>query len=460
MILPPLYGFVATKYNERDIYQAIVDYLTSDAMTYVVPTADARITYISVDTLTYIRSRAIAANVTYLTSDVLTYDTQQSNACNLSYMTCDVLCYEFPPTVPSAIALINVREKDSLGIFSWDPPEDGKSSIQDYIVEYQQQGDSSWTSYNDGVNTNTGLSIPFTNGNTYRIQIAAVNARGTGPFAQSDYITPSGGIDVDCDMVAYVNLNQADRNNMNVYGCRPGELFITNDMTFGTTSAGVFGTNYWDFPGTQVSITDSNSPNYGQSTYPHIHISGLCEHDWSLVGDFTVSLWFKPDSASATQECLIGASSESDNTTSWDITHDNDDIVFNISGITIVQATGLNISTSNFTHVVVCRSQDYISLYIDGVEKDEQYYCQNTYIYSDFLILGAKPYTDQYNFSNYDGWGIVVNPFAGALDEIIISRSAFYRGDFTSPSSEHSESFTCTSCTTCPTISLTDCENQ
>jgi len=74
--------------------------------------------------------------------------------------------------------------------------------------------------------------------------------------------------------------------------------------------------------------------------------------------------------------------------------------------------------------------------------------------------LGGKPYIDEYNFSNYDGWGIVTNPFAGAIDEIIISRSAFYRGNFTPPSSEHSESFTCTSCTTCPTISLTDCQNE
>lgn len=451
MILPPFYGFIATKYNERDVYQAMIDYITSDVVTYTIPTYEAYVTYISADTLTYVLNRSVSASVTYLTTDVLTYDTYQSVACNLSYLTCDVLCYELAATVPSAIAFINSREKDSLGIFSWHPPYNGKSSITDYVIQYQQEGDISWLTYNDGVSANTGLNISLTNGNTYRIQIAAVNNVGTGSFTQSNYITPSGGIDNDCDMVSYVNLNQADRNNMNVYGCRSGALFVTNDMTFGTTSAGVFGTNYWDFPATQVNITDSNSPNYGQSTYPHIHISGLCEHDWSLIDNFTISFWFKPDDASALQ-CLIGASSESGNNTSWTIVHNNTSLYFSISGMIIAQATGLNISTSDFTHVAVCRSNNYISLFINGIEKDEQYYYQNTYIYSNFLILGAQPYLDQYNFSTYDGWGIVVNPFAGALDEIIISRSAFYRGNFTSPSSEHSESFTCTDCTDCPAL--------
>lgn len=444
MILPPFFGFLS-KYSEQDINRALVEYLTLDVSTYIIPTHRLNITYVTSDLLTYNANVVSNILLSYSTVDGLFYNRDVSKAVLISYITTDILCYELPPTIPGAINSISTREKDSVGIFNWIPPYNGKSTITDYTIEYQQSGTSSWTYYNDGLNTNTGIIIPFTNNNTYKIRIAAINSVGSGSFTESPYFTPSGGIDLPCDILAYLNLDQSDRNQIATYSCYILDTFVTDNVTFGTPNSGLFGSNYWNFPGTIFTITDSLSPNYNKSTYPHMHVSGAIDYvnPWSLSGNFTISFYMRPQSIEGGPHSLLGASSEMDNTNNWCVTRQDDRLAFKINNATIVEASGIVFSTTGFTHIAITRSNYWVSLFVDGVEKQENYYDNNIIIKSPFLILGAKPYSDEYNFSNYDGWGITTEGFAGDLDEILISESCLYRGSFPPLSTTRSSSIDC-----------------
>jgi hypothetical protein len=444
MILPPFFGFLS-KYSEQDINRAIVEYLTLDVATYIIPTNRLNLTYITSDLLTYNTNVVSNVLLSYITVDSLFYNRNLSKAAAISYVTSDILCYELPPTIPNGIENINVREKDSLGIFNWIPPYNGKSSIIDYTIEYEQSGTNNWIYYNDGLSTNTGITIPFTNDITYRIRICAINSVGSGNFKESSYFTPSGGIDLPCDILAYLNLDQSDRNQINTYSCYIFDTFVTDNVIFGTPNSGIFNTNYWYFPGSIFTITDNLSPNYGESTYPHMHISGAVDYKnpWSLSGNFTISFFMRPKVAESGSYTLLGTSSQIINNNNWSISRQDDILSFKINDNTVVQGSGIVFSTTGFTHVAITRSNYWVSLFVNGLEKEENYNTTNINIESPFLILGAKPSNNGYNFSNYDGWGITTDGFSGDLDEILVSRSCLYRGNFSTPTSPRSSIIDC-----------------
>jgi hypothetical protein len=146
----------------------------------------------------------------------------------------------------------------------------------------------------------------------------------------------------------------------------------------------------------------------------------------------------KPDNATPTSgQTLLACSSESGNNHSWKIYHINNTIAFatgnkdNLQDIIV--ATGLNISTSSFSNIAISRSNNYISLFVTGVEKAEIYSNINLSINSQYLVIGGYPHTGGYSFSTLDGWGLTTEGFVGGIDEITISRSAFYRGNFSPP---------------------------
>lgn len=458
MILPPFFGF-ATKYDEKFIHHAVHDYLSADIVTYTQPTTKTLVTYLSTDVLCYNSIVPIASKVSYVNTDILSYTIPSvRQPANVSYLGCDVLCYELPPTRPSAVLSISVRDKDSLGVVAWQEPYNGKDAIIDYIIQYKSTGDINWTTYNEGISVDTYDTIPLSNNIAYHFRIAAVNSVGTGDFGISDPITPSGGIDLDCDMIMYSNLDSSDRNFIEVTGCyTPGQIYVTDYVTTGVPDEGAFG-SYWYFPGTLINLTAF--PHNGDTSYPHMSVTKRCANDWSLINNFTLSLWFKPSTSSInTKQTLLSASSESGsilgNYSSWQIYIDNAKIAFaigntNVGLADIVSVDDAVFDNSSFTHLAVCRSNNYITLYINGVEKDENYFDNNIYINSQYLILGAYPYIDQYNFSSLDGWGITTQGFTGGLDEVIVSRSCFYRGNFTPPTLAHSTVFDCVNCTGCP----------
>ena len=75
---------------------------------------------------------------------------------------------------------------------SWSAPaSNGGAAITDYIVHYSSNGGASWITFNDGTSATTSATVTgLTNGTTYLFQVAAVNAAGSGAFAQSAAFTP------------------------------------------------------------------------------------------------------------------------------------------------------------------------------------------------------------------------------------------------------------------------------
>lgn len=448
MILPPFYGF-STKYEEKHIYNVIHDYLSADVLTYNDPTFKILVTYLNIDVLSYNSILSKSIHHSYLVNDILCYNLTTNSSILLSYLTCDVLCYELPASFPKSIDVILARDKDSLGLLSWTEPDNSKSAIIDYIVQYKQTGDTSWITYNDGISAQTSVNIPLINNNTYHFQIAAVNSIGTGLFTTSNFITPSGGFDNDCDLVMYTNLDNTDRNFLTVTGCYGIEdIYVTDYVSTGIANSGAF-SNYWQFPGTLTTLT--NNPHIGLTSFPHMHIKQKESCSWCLEDTFTLSLWFKPNSGSPLSiQTLLSCSSDSTNNHSWKIYHHENKIAFATGTkdnlLDIVAATGLTVSISSFTHIAISKSNNYISLFVNGIEQDEKYDIGTTSIYTDYLIIGAYPYTGGYDYSTSDGWGLTTEGYSGGLDEIIVSRSPFYRGNFTPPSSARNNIFSCGDC--------------
>ena len=71
----------------------------------------------------------------------------------------------------------------------------GKPAVDDYDVQYRQNGGSTWT---DASFTGTGTSTTLTGltaGKTYEVQVRAVNAEGNGAWSDSGTaITTAGGV--------------------------------------------------------------------------------------------------------------------------------------------------------------------------------------------------------------------------------------------------------------------------
>lgn len=424
MILPPFFGFIYRR-EKKELEQILFSYLTMDVMTYTPPTEKINLSYLVADVMCY-TLRTPQINLSYLTTDILCYSKIAYNDLNqISYLVCDVLTYELPPSAPGPIEYILSREKDSLGIFSWTPPYNGKSSITDYAIEYTVDNGFTWTPYYDGINSTTGLSIPITNNIPYSIKIAAVNAIGTGLFTQSSTIIPSGGIDNDCDLLFFADMNQSDRNQITEYSC--------NTKTIETVTEGVYYTNdggagSWFYTG-EIDY-DWNSNIY--ETYPHMRITSLSSDTWSLNDNFTISIWIKPLSINDNlYKTIISAYSQEEyiNTNSWKLYQYNNNIYFSINESIIVSATNLSLATNTYTHIAVCRSQNYISLFINGIEKNEAYYNSNITIDSNHMIIGAShdPY---YYLESFTGRGFVTQGFKGYIDDVIVSKSCFYRKNF------------------------------
>ena len=444
MILPPFFGLL-NKQSNTDIIKLVNSYLAADVATYVIPTELIKVTYTTLDILAYsIPPRNIL--VTYNTVDVLSYISQPQNTIRLSYSVMDVLTYELPPTPPKPIAFIFSREKDSIGVFSWNPPNSGKKPLIDYIIEYKNTGELSWTRLSDGVNLSTGINVSLTNNIGHQIRVAATNILGTGDFTESSVVIPSGGSDQDCNLIFFADMNQGDRNQLTDYSCRPKQIdTVTNNIAFDDGDGAYNSSWYYD-----GNIDSVETPE----TYPHMRITKCCNDNWSLSGTFTLSAWIKPASInSSVNRTILSSASESginSNYNNWRLYHFNQNIYFDVNGATVLSATGLSIPTNNYTHISVCRSKDYLSLFVNGIEYSETYYNNQININSNYLIIGAFHDTN-YNYNSSNGRGYTTEGFAGNIDEIIISRSAFYRGNFTP--SNRSTTLDCFGC-----LNALDCD--
>ncbi len=89
-----------------------------------------------------------------------------------------------PATAPGEASGLSATASDQSVTLSWTAPSfDGDSALADYVVQYRLSGDGSWTTFNDGSSTATSATVSgLANGVTYDVQVAAVNAAGTGSY--------------------------------------------------------------------------------------------------------------------------------------------------------------------------------------------------------------------------------------------------------------------------------------
>ncbi len=93
-------------------------------------------------------------------------------------------------TVPSAPTGLSATPISSSQInLSWTAPSDGGSPITDYIIEYSQDT-SNWSTYDDGVGTETNATITGLTEESYYFRVSAINAIGTSlPSNQVHVVT-------------------------------------------------------------------------------------------------------------------------------------------------------------------------------------------------------------------------------------------------------------------------------
>ena len=73
---------------------------------------------------------------------------------------------------------------------TWSAPANGGVAISDYVVRYRTSPSGSWVTVADGVGTGTSAMVTGLNvGTAYDVQVAAVNAIGTGPWSTTATVT-------------------------------------------------------------------------------------------------------------------------------------------------------------------------------------------------------------------------------------------------------------------------------
>lgn len=98
------------------------------------------------------------------------------------------------PAAPTSLA---ATAGDGQLELSWTAPSDpGTSAITGYVVEYTPSGGAAQT-VNTGSTSASYTLTGLTNGTSYSVRVAAVNAAGTGAYSQAATGTPaSGGISI------------------------------------------------------------------------------------------------------------------------------------------------------------------------------------------------------------------------------------------------------------------------
>lgn len=453
MIVPPFFGLYLP-YKEREIYGLKHSYLANDVLTYSIATDKATVTYLTTDILTYTVVDNLAT-ITLLAGDVLTYK-PPTNLTSITQCVMDILCYHPPPEPPMEPLSVTALDGDSLVYLTWLEPYNNRSPLIDYTIEYRPYTEDNayeWNIISDGINLNTSFTADgLTNNIAYEFRIAAINSVGTGYYGMSNIITPSGGNDSYCSLLFLMRPDAADVGAVVDLSCKQcstnhiGILSDDNHYQFGGRSLLFDG---------QFDVVDNSNQFPFFTTAHHFKVtrnSGLSEFNyWSLDNDFTIELWLRPeDSSSQYNRTIISAYSQGnlifDNYNFWKIYLDaNNRLWFNASISYydneifewIYEDLNINtnylVPTATFTHFALCRSNGYLTAYINGLSVYKNYLPQSIDIYTDFLIIGADHTGYNYYYDDQFGIGRVYafDPFAGNIDDVLISNSAKYRRNFT-----------------------------
>jgi hypothetical protein len=96
-----------------------------------------------------------------------------------------------PPGVPTGLT---TNAGDTYINLSWTAPSsDSGSAITDYVIDYKLHSDAAWSTFVDGVSSNTtGTVTGLINGSSYDFRVSAVNISGQGNPSDEVSATPIG----------------------------------------------------------------------------------------------------------------------------------------------------------------------------------------------------------------------------------------------------------------------------
>lgn len=94
-----------------------------------------------------------------------------------------------PRTVPGVPTDLVLTARHTAIDASWTAPADGGSTITGYQVRYSADGGQTWTTLDAAPGTTRAVT-GLTDTTSYEVQVAAVNAEGTGTFTASQSATP------------------------------------------------------------------------------------------------------------------------------------------------------------------------------------------------------------------------------------------------------------------------------
>jgi alpha-tubulin suppressor-like RCC1 family protein/predicted RNA-binding protein with TRAM domain len=78
---------------------------------------------------------------------------------------------------------------------SWTSPDNGGQSVTDFNVEYRVSGSQTWSTFNDGISSNSYVSVTgLTRSVNYEFRVRAINAEGAGPwtYSSTEFISAGG----------------------------------------------------------------------------------------------------------------------------------------------------------------------------------------------------------------------------------------------------------------------------
>lgn len=103
-----------------------------------------------------------------------------------------VWVFEPRAVAPSAPSITSTTAGNAQVVLAWSAGASGTSSITDYVIQFSRNN-GSWTTFNDGVGTQTSRTITgLTNGDSYEFRVAAVSADGTSSYSSaSSAVTPA-----------------------------------------------------------------------------------------------------------------------------------------------------------------------------------------------------------------------------------------------------------------------------
>jgi hypothetical protein len=458
MILPPFFGYPIS-YNDKEPYRLYSSYLSQDVHTYRTPTKSSVNSYLSLDAITYKKLPNIISS-SYLSTDAITYQLP-SKLLKYSYASVDVLTYRPPATPPDAPFNIFATDGDAFSDLSWSAPNNNRSVITDYIIQYSLANNYilltengyplftennidlntenfiefsySWTVYPDGSNSNTShTTTGLMNNTSYLFRIAAVNSAGSGPYGYSNTTTLIGNNTTYNSMLLYLPLN----NDFNDVSCNTKIISYVSskiDSLYVSNTEKKYGN------GSLYLSGEASNEQYSVTTVPHLIVQAGNDTSWSLNGDFTVEMWIKPSSNSIIGNQTLAESFKNIHNY-WKIYRTNSNIQFvirNSKGIAQTTSSSIALLSDQWYHIAICRSRSRIKLFINGSQLNSTIY-SNTYPsleYDGRLFIGAS-----FDFDNTLG-GDAKEGFSGYIDEFILTNAAKYRFNFIP--SQYTQEYSC-----------------